>query len=432
MEILLSLFYFLVFCYVLVRVPFFKNIPGLSLQWLLVFFGLKVLAGFAMIAIYTHIYELEIADFHKYFSDGMIMYRALWENPLDYLRMVTGIDSAAGHLHQYYDQMGFWFRPWESPVYNDNRLVIRFNALVGLFSLGHLGVHNIFINFMSLSGLVALYRFVVRHSDPSRIAWLPWVFFLFPSLLFWGSGILKEGILLFAMGWWTFLLDGFVQQRKIRFLPLSAFILLSLVLVLLKPYTMLFWVPCLFAFYWAGHRPLTAILLRYALVLLGCVGFTLVMGWFFPSYDLPTIIARKQNDFVNLSLTLEAGSIIHARHLEVGFWPFVREFFMGLVYALFRPHPLEVYSPLVLMAVLENLLIWLLIIWAAIRFTRVKFDSLAIIVLSLVFALLLMGFVGMVTPVHGGIVRYKIPALPFLWVAWVHLAQLPQKMKIKL
>jgi len=33
--------------------------------------------------------------------------------------------------------------------------------------------------------------------------------------------------------------------------------------------------------------------------------------------------------------------------------------------------------------------------------------------------------VGLVTPLHGAFVRYKILALPFIWVAFINLSRLP-------
>ncbi len=430
MEILLTITYFMLFCLMLYKIPFFRHIPGISFSLLALFFALKVMAGISMIMVYTWHYDLEIADFHKYFKDGMVMYGAAIENPVDFLRMLTGIQSSADHLFPYYEKMNYWFRPWESPVYNDNRLVIRFNALVGIFSFGYLHVHNIFINFISLSGLVAIYRFMLRYSDTSRINWLPWGVFLFPGLLFWGSGILKEGLLIFSFGFWVYYSDKLINQSGsvLRNIPYLAFF--SLLLFLLKPYTLAIWLPCAISFYASRKYKVSHILFSYAFVISVFTLFMFLTKWIAFIPDLAEIIARKQNDFVEHALALDAGSIIHTRYFETGFSSFVSEFWIGLFNTLFRPHPLETHSVLVGFAALENLIIWSLVIYALIYTDKKCIQKNSVFWLALSFSLLLMGFVGMVTPLHGAIVRYKIPALPFLWLAWVHIARLPVIKKI--
>ena len=425
MEILLTILYFLLFCLVLYKIPFFRHIPGISFRLLVIFFALKVIAGISMILIYTLHYDLEIADFHKYFKDGMVMYGVAKENPIDFLRMLTGIQSSADHLFPYYEKMDSWFRSWDSPVYNDNRLVIRFNALVGIFSFGHLYVHNIFINFLSLSGLVAIYRFMLRYTDAHSIPWLPWGVFLFPGLLFWGSGILKEGLLIFSFGFWVFYSDKLINQSGYVLKNILYLVFFSFLLVLLKPYTLAIWLPCAISFYLSRKYKVSRILFTYVFIISVFSLFMFLTKWITSLPDLTEIIVQKQNDFVNHALAQDAGSIIHTRYLEPGFLSFFSEFWKGLFNTLFRPHPLEAYSVFVGFAALENLIIWSLVIYALIYTDKKCIQRNPVFWLALGFSLLLMGFVGMVTPLHGAIVRYKILALPFLWLAWIHASRLP-------
>ncbi|MFN2395555.1 MAG: hypothetical protein ABR597_07685 [Bacteroidales bacterium] len=430
MEILLTILYFLLFCLALYKIPFFRHIPGISFRMLVTFFALKVIAGISLILIYTWYYDLEIADFHKYFKDGMVMYGAAKENPLDYLRMLTGIQSSADHLFPYYEKMDSWFRSWESPVYNDNRLVIRFNALAGIFSFGYLHVHNIFINFLSLSGLVAIYRFMLRYTDTHRINWLPWGVFLFPGLLFWGSGILKEGLLIFSFGFWVYFSDKLINRSSAVLRNILYLMFFSFLVVLLKPYTLAIWLPCAISFYVSRKYKASRIIFTYALVFSVFTLFMFLTEWITPLPDLPEIITRKQNDFVEHALALDAGSIIHTRYLEPGFWSFFSEFLKGLFNTLFRPHPLEAYSVFVGFAALENLIIWGMFVYALLYTDRKCIQKNPVFWLALIFSLFLMGFVGMVTPLHGAIVRYRIMALPFLWLAWIHASGLPVLKKI--
>ena len=431
MEILLTVLYFLLLCLALKKLPFFRDVKGLGRDFLLWVFVLKVLAGFVLIGVYTWYYDLAIADFHKYYRDGMVMYEALRENPADYLLMLSGIGAKSEHLSVYYNEMNYWYRAWESPVYNDNRVVIRFNAFAGLFSFGYLGVHNILINFLSLSGLVALYKFLVRYSSTEKLFWLPWGVFLFPSLLFWGSGILKEGLLIWAFGFWVLQADNIIGRKKISVQGVLSFAFFSLMMFLLKPYTLLFWLPCMAAFYLTPKNGWLRIQVAYAGILALLVVLALGLGWLYPQLNIVELIVRKQNDFVNHVMALDAGSIIHSRYIEPGLGNLIVEFLRGLLYAFFRPHPLDASSVFIWIAVFENIIIWAMMVYAIRFFDRKTLLDYPVVWLSIWFAILLMGFVGMITPVFGAIVRYKIPALPFLWVFWVHAVHLPGNQQIK-
>jgi hypothetical protein len=426
MEIITGIFYFFLILLGLKYIPFFKNIKGVSFNLLVLFFSLKVLAGTSLIYIYTYFYDLSIADFNKYFTDGKIMFGALKANPVDYLRMLTGIGAGASHLEVYYNEMTSWYRPWETPVYNDSRLIVRFNALVFLLSFGSIHVHTIVMNFLSITGLVAIYRFFLKYTPDNKVFWLPWGIFLFPSLLFWGSGILKEGLLIMAFGFWVYITDKFITSATFSARLIISFIVAGFILVLLKPYNLLFLIPCQVAFYLGIQSKLPAKQFIYFLVLSLWVGAGVIWSYLVPEYDAFYLIARKQNDFVNFSLLSEAGSLIHTRYVKPDLFDMLLFFPRGLWYVLTRPHIFESASPVVIMAALENIMVAGLFFYGLIRFDKANLNN-SIVWISFWFAILLMGFVGLVTPLHGAFVRYKILALPFLWVIFVNLTRLPSE-----
>lgn len=425
MQILLVVGYYVLFCLLIRYLPFFRNLPGLSTARMLTFFTLKVLTGTLLVVVYTYYYDTATADIYKYYYDGLIMFQALGSHPLEYLKMLSGIGPVSDTMEQYYSQMLYWYRPFESVIYNDSRLVIRFNALVALFSFDSIYVHNVFINFLSFAGLVALYRFVRRYVPERKAGWLPWGIFLFPSLVFWGSGLLKEGLLLWSFGFWVYLADQLFHKPLKQPLFYPFFLFFSFILFLLKPYTLVFWLPCFIAFYWSlRDKNVWMIQMRYAVVLLGFVLSALLLGYTFPQWDAVSIIVNKQNDFVTFSRAMEAGSLMHQQYLTESVGDFLLFFVKGLGYSFFRPHLLETYSLFTLIAALENLMILALVLYMLVRMDRQR--QVPMFWLGVWFSVLLMGFVGMISPAHGGLVRYKIPALPFIWICFVLLARLPE------
>ncbi len=219
-SILLSLFYFVLFLVVIQRFAFF-TIDGFSKTYIALIFGLKVLFGVVLIEIYSHFYTVRTtADAFKYYDDAKVIYQALFTNPWDYFRITFGIHSDAADLFPYYQKMNNWFLADNYTFYNDSRSVIRFNALVFPFAFGRYVVHMIFMCFLSLCGLVALFK-AFQVPFKKKLYSLAFAVFLVPSVLFWGSGVLKEGLILFTSG---FLIFYFFRLLSSKFSIKNAFL----------------------------------------------------------------------------------------------------------------------------------------------------------------------------------------------------------------
>ncbi len=135
MEVILTIFYSAIFIFFIYKMKFF-SIDNVTKKTLSIIFILKVISGVSLVLIYAYHYKTRVsADVFKYFDDGEIIFSAIYNNPIDYLRMITGIDADAGHLKSYYEAASFWIKDHNYELYNDNQTVIRFNAIVRLFSL---------------------------------------------------------------------------------------------------------------------------------------------------------------------------------------------------------------------------------------------------------------------------------------------------------
>ena len=75
-----------------------------------------------------------------------------------------------------------------------------------LFSQRHYHVHTVFWCFFAMIGLTAILKILIRFY-PDRKNTLFLSVFLLPTVLFWGSGVLKEALLLMGLG--LFLLGFF-------------------------------------------------------------------------------------------------------------------------------------------------------------------------------------------------------------------------------
>jgi hypothetical protein len=178
----------------------FFEVDGISKKGISMIFILKIISGLALWAIYTYYYkDRATADIYKYFDDSRIIADTLWTKPVDYFKLITGIGNNTPAFDHYYSDMHYWARKIDSSIYNDSHTIIRFNALARLFSLGYYNVHSVFMCFLSLIGLTAIYKAFTPYLQDKKKELILAVFLL-PSVLFWGSGVLKEGLIFFALG----------------------------------------------------------------------------------------------------------------------------------------------------------------------------------------------------------------------------------------
>ncbi len=426
-EYILIIFYILLILYIFKKNKFFKNIAGLSYPWIVGFFLVKVLTGIILSLIYKYYYDPQTSDIYKYFNDGIYLYNILYEKPVDYLRLITGIGITEEHANTYLSNLSYWYRPWESPLYNDNRVIIRFNALVGIFSFGHLHVHTIFSNLISFTGLIALYKYFLNYISKEKIFLLKWGIFLFPSLLFWGSGILKEAILIGCFGMAVYVFDNMLQYNKLFWIKTLLFLICLWVMVLLKPYILVLFLPCIAGFYISKDMHFIKKQLVYVSMLIALLIPIYLLHIFLPEFDPIRLIARKQNDLINLSVSVDAGSLLHENFLKPCFFNIIRNAPGAFLTTLLRPHIFEASNIFMVLSSVENLLIKILMLISILTtgsITKQKSSTW----LSLWFFLVGFIFIGLATPVAGAIVRYKIIMLPFIWVFVINILNV-QKVK---
>jgi drug/metabolite transporter (DMT)-like permease len=117
-----------------------------------------------------------------------------------------------------------------------------------------------------------------------------------------------------------------------------------------------------------------------------------------------------------INATEKVGSRIDIPLLEPDFVSFLKNSPVALFNVMLRPLPGDLNSMIMIPAFFENMLIWLLIVFTAIFFRKkIPGEHIPLIIFCLSFVVILFILTGLTTPVIGAIVRYKAPALPFLF-----------------
>jgi hypothetical protein len=411
-NLLLTVPYLIFLLLIIGKISFIKD-SGFKIQSLRIAFLIKVICGLIVYLIYAFYYGNRIeSDTFKYFDDSYYLYEALYNKPLDFFKMLFGISCEGEYFDiNYYDKMNNWYRVYENTLYNDNRLIIRVNALLRIFSFGNYHVHSVILNFISFIGSVGLARFFL-HFVPCK--WKVFIaVFLVPSVIFWSSGILKESLLLFAMGLFCYFIFKLATTKK--WIYLIYIILPFCLLVLLKFYVFVAFFPAILGWYFSETSKFKWI--SYPVVIISLALFATILGFINPSFDFIHILVRKQHDFIRMSVEMKVNSAIKMDFLEENLFSVLKAIPLGILNSLTRPWPCEIKNFLFVPAVLENITLVVLIVFAFFRKSKMENTSFNFIIFCFLFTFLLYSIIGISTPILGALVRYKIPAMPFLVIA---------------
>lgn len=421
MEILITILYTIFFSFLIYKLKFFK-INGFSSKLMIFAFVIKVIAGITLVLIYTFYYKTRVsADVFKYFDDGKIIFSSLKTSVSDYLRMVTGIGGDAQHLKHYYTTCNFWYKDFNYNLYNDNRTIIRFNAIAMLFSGGYLWVHTVFMSFLSFIGLTYILKVFVKFLSDKKYFLFFGIYFL-PSILLWTSGVIKEGFLVFAFGLLFYNLVILLENN--RFKPLKIlWILLSIFLLLIsKFYVLVAALPGIIAIIWIYKSNFKRIYLKFGIVyiLFLLIGFN--SDKINKNYNSVETIAAKQYDFYNFVGEIKhVGSKYEIPRLEPNVISIIKNSPLALFNAFVQPSPKNINSLIMIPAAFENYLIIFLLILSIIFSSYKKIKNKTLFLFSILFTFNLFIISGLTTPVIGALVRYKVPALPFLIIVILFL-----------
>lgn len=411
--VLLTLFYLLLFNGLISRFAFLQLHRCKPFVTLLLF-NTKFITGIFIWAIYTFYYtDTANNDVHKFYNDALVLKQAVHENPQVFTDLMIGREAA--NALPYLTQMKNWDRHFDEAPVNENRTVIKLNALLLFVSFKTYFVHILFFCFFSTLGWVWLSNAVLHFTGAKNtILALPALFL--PSVLLWTSGVMKEPILILGLG---VLLTGLLhfEWKPKPVLSMLCGILLILaskffVLVCLLP-------ACLAFLLFPKIKSRVFLLLKYSLLTGTFLLLAVNIGKVTPKINPLQMLMNKQKHAISEAAYFKAGSRITIPTLENSLGNVIRVATTGIWNTFFRPYVSEAKNPMMLLSAMENLLV-LIMVAVAVFFTDWKSrqnDNL--LLMLLLFSVAYFALIGMCTPVLGNLVRYKAPLLPVLFLAFI-------------
>ncbi len=254
-----------------------------------------------------------------------------------------------------------------------------------------------------------------------------------PSVIFWGSGLLKDTLTISCLGIATYFIFKMVIDRKFSFLTLVLLVMSLYGLYGIKIYILLIFLPAIIL--WVFVFNFERIQSKVIRILIAPFVFTLALG----SGYYATMNAVEDNSkyaFDTLAKTAQvtaydirfwtgrdAGSGYTLGELDGTLTSMIRLSPQAINVSLFRPYLWEVKNPLMLLAALESLFLFVFTVYVVIRSSGNLLQAFKnpTIIFCLVFSLVFAFAVGVSTFNFGTLMRYKIPLMPFYLLALLFL-----------
>lgn len=429
-DVFIAIAYLGLLSFIIAKSKFFR-IPFAKKSLSLILWAVKVMATLSFLLIYS-LYEpyQKGNDSRVYFSDGLVLHETAKTNPDAFLRIMFGKEYSQDE--KIISKMNYWNRSYDSVVPNDNRTIIRINVLMHFVSFGNYMVHLLLMSFFSFIGLMALYKSVVLMNNKQKwISIIP--VFLIPSTIFWSSGNIKEPILVFALGMsvWYF----FKTMSYFKISRLLLFLAYMILLFTIKSYVLFLLIPIMMGYLISKRTNKIPVWAVYSLSYLFMISLGLLVAYIKPSYSFVHLIYTKNLDFINMVNTFHSGSTFAIPNLESSFVDIMLNTPLAIFNALSRPWMWEADIWPKLLAAIENVFLILAMAYLIYKIDFRKSIRHSFFWFCLIFAISLLALSGLVTPNMGALVRYKSPALPFLFIAlsmfgekWIFVEQRIQRL----
>jgi hypothetical protein len=376
---------------------------------------LKIFGAIALGFIYQFYYSGgDTFNFHTHGSRHI--WQAFVDSPDIGWKMLVGSEDKAG-VYRYSSKIPFYYDP-------SSLFIIRISTLFDLLTFSSYSSTAVFFAVFSFIG--AWHFFLVFYKiNPAQHRLIAIASLFIPSVVFWGSGLLKDTVTMTVLGVATYWFFDLVI--KLRYSTKGVLLLISCFTVMykVKIYILLTFLPCLILwgslYHFSKIRSTfaKAVFLPLVLIVAGILAYQaiIISTKDNPKYSLDAIARTAQVTAYDIRYWTgrDAGSGYSLGELDGSWQSMIKLAPKAINVSLFRPYLWEVNNVLMLFSGIEALIIFLLVV------TLVISNPLSIwkhlkdptILFCLLYSLIFAFGVGVATFNFGTLTRYKIPLLPF-------------------
>lgn len=357
-------------------------------------------------------------DTAYYFYQSKIVNEAIFDNPGKGITLLLHIPKVYDGDYQFYTSRMEWY--FGMNMY----IIIALSAVINLFTFSTFLPTSIIFACISFTGIWALFRTFA--SQYPQYLWHVAIGILFiPSCFIWGSGIFKDTLCMFALGWFTFCIFQMLLQKNFTFSNMVMLFVSFVVIYIVKIYILLAFIPALalwvvFTYSDKVKSGTLRFLIKVALAGLVVLGFFILSNVFadeLGGYSLDNI--AKTAEITRSYVYGESGndgSGYDLGAIDPSVFGLIKVFPKALTAALYGPFLWEAKKVIVLFNAAEATLFLLITLRILIRigpraiWKEISKD--ANIQFFLMFTIIFGFAVGLTSGNYGSLSRYRIPCLP--------------------
>lgn len=394
---------------------------------------LKLFASLFFVFIYGFYYKG--GDTFNYFRHGRTLSSILFQNPKMYFEFITSYEVE--NVRQYNIK-----GPHHTFEAGTSFIVTRFASIFNLLSGNSYVGTSLLFAFASFLGLWAMYR-VLCDMYPFAKKQIAFPILFFPSVVFWGSPILKDTIVIGFLGilLYSYYQVFYKRKRLVIYIPLL--ILSFFILKSVKQYVIIAFIGAMLVWIILGLankastigklllRPILFVFLLSVLVLLAPQ-----ISKISQKFALDQVLERSQMTAEYIARTTsEDGSAYSLGDISYTPLGLLKVFPKAVIVTLYRPFLFEANNPIMLISAIESSIVIFFTIYTMFkigifRFFHEVFDD-SFLLSCFVFSIFFAFAVGLSSFNFGALVRYKIPCLPFYGfpfiVVWAKLKSKREK-----
>lgn len=378
--------------------------------------SLKMLGALFIGLIYQYYYGG--GDTSNFFYHAKVINSAFSDSIFRWLKLLLHLaDRNDGQYFYYISQME-WYD--DKGTY----MICQITAFIGIFTFNSYLPTSLIFAFLSFSGMWAMFRTFIGQY-PHLTKPLAYAILFIPSCLIWGSGIFKDTICMFALGWMLYGVFQALIQRNVRISNILLLFVSFYILLVVKVYILISFLPAvaLWILFYYSHQikpKLIRVTTKLVVVSMALGGLAFVYTYFSSSlgkYSLDNIAKTSMvtRDWISYT-SGDQGSAYDLGDFQPTLFGLLTKFPQAVNVTLFRPYLWEANKSLVFLNALESLMFLLATLYLifSMGLSRIwkSISSDPNIQFCLIFSVVFAFAVGISTYNFGSLSRYKIPCLP--------------------
>lgn len=360
-------------------------------------------------------------NYHTYGS--RVIWEAIVNDPSEGIKLMFSSGEDQLIAFKYSSQILFFGDP-------SSYFIVKLATVLDLLTFSTYSATAVLFGVISFVGMWLFFKAFIN-GFPQLHRWIAFAILFVPSVIFWGSGILKDSIVLAAVGILTYSVKKLFIDKQIRPLTILLLVVSLFVVFKVKIYVLLCFFPAALlwiyssAFYKIRSVVLKSLLIPFVLLLVVVSGYYAVLkiGEDDTRYSLENLTrtARITAYDIGFYTGKNAGSGYSLGTLDDSFTGMVKLAPAAVNVSLFRPYLWEVKNPLMLLSALESLALLMLTTYILFKKRGLFFRAFGDpnVLFCMAFSLTFAFAVGVSTFNFGTLARYKIPLLPFYTLALI-------------